>query len=56
MRNSLRETIANIRKARYQNGASNKPTFVSGDVAAGQVRTVSANDEPAQPERREGDD
>jgi len=36
--NSLRKAIADVRKARYENGTGGDATFVSGDVAPGKVR------------------
>lgn len=40
--NKLAETVAAVRKARYDNGTGGDGTFVSGDVAPGRVRKTQA--------------
>lgn len=56
--NRLAETVADVRKARYEGGTGGDATFVSGDVMGGRVRktqaAVLAEDDGDAP--RDGDD
>lgn len=59
MSGKLAKTVADVRKARYDNGTGGDATFVSGDVAGGKIRkteaAVLAEDDGEEP-RDNGDD
>jgi len=56
MTSKLQKTIADARKARYEAGSSGDATFVSGDVAAGNVRDAHKRDVDAEVVVHDDDD
>lgn len=58
--NRLAKTVADVRRARYDNGTGGEATFVSGDVAAGEIRkteaAVLAEDDGEEPTNGDDDE